>query len=408
MPPDPLPAASGTLPGPIRDALAEILLDRLALVVTDPRLPDNPIIHASPGFTALTGYDEAEVLGRNCRFLQGAGTDVAAVDRVRSAIRDGRAVTVDLVNYRKNGEPFGNRLRIDPVHADGQLRCLLGVLHELPPPGSVVEDGRDMLLRDLRHRVNGAMQLVMSLLRIRMARSQDPAVVEALSDALEQLEAVMLVSLMEAADRVDSTTGVQMAYLKRYAARAANRLELRVPEVLPRATGGKGEAHKMEAIDAARVLGADVAYLDPPYNQHSYLGNYHVWESLVVWDKPEVYGVACKRADCVSRRSVFNSRPRALGALREVIRAIDARALVVSFSDEGFVSREDMEGMLREWAGKRGGGVVRTVAVPSKRYVGAKIGIHNQRGERVGKVSHVTNTEFVFTCVREASRLCVA
>ncbi len=193
MPPDPLPAASGTLPGPIRDALAEILLDRLALVVTDPRLPDNPIIHASPGFTALTGYDEAEVLGRNCRFLQGAGTDVAAVDRVRSAIRDGRAVTVDLVNYRKNGEPFGNRLRIDPVHADGQLRCLLGVLHELPPPGSVVEDGRDMLLRDLRHRVNGAMQLVMSLLRIRMARSQDPAVVEALSDALEQLEAVMLV-----------------------------------------------------------------------------------------------------------------------------------------------------------------------------------------------------------------------
>lgn len=223
-----------------------------------------------------------------------------------------------------------------------------------------------------------------------------------------ELEAVMLVSLMEAADRVDSTTGVQMAYLKRYAARAANRLELRVPEVLPRATGGKGEAHKMEAIDAARVLGADVAYLDPPYNQHSYLGNYHVWESLVVWDKPEVYGVACKRADCVSRRSVFNSRPRALGALREVIRAIDARALVVSFSDEGFVSREDMEGMLREWAGKRGGGVVRTVAVPSKRYVGAKIGIHNQRGERVGKVSHVTNTEFVFTCVREASRLCVA
>ncbi len=227
------------------------------------------------------------------------------------------------------------------------------------------------------------------------------------------LEAVMLVSLMEAADRVDSTTGVQMAYLKRYAARAANRLELRVPEVLPRAVGGKGEAHQMEALDAARAFSADVAYLDPPYNQHSYLGNYHVWESLVVWDKPEVYGVACKRADCVSRRSVFNSKPRAGGALREVIRAIDARALVVSFSDEGFVSREEMEGMLGEWAGTRGtrgvgGGVVRTVAVPSKRYVGAKIGIHNHRGERVGKVSHVTNTEFVFTCVRAASRLCVA
>lgn len=193
MPTHSSPAASGTLPGPIRDALAELLLDRLALVVTDPQLPDNPIIHASRGFAALTGYDEHEVVGRNCRFLQGVGTDVAAVDRLRGAVQDGRGITVDLVNYRKTGEPFGNRVHIEPVHVDGRLRYFLGVQHELPLPGSVVEDGRDMLLRDLRHRVNGAMQLVMSLLRIRMTRAQDPAVVEALSDALEQLETVMLV-----------------------------------------------------------------------------------------------------------------------------------------------------------------------------------------------------------------------
>ncbi|HMR32211.1 MAG TPA: PAS domain-containing protein [Geminicoccaceae bacterium] len=179
--------------GPIRDALADVLLDRLALVVTDPQLPDNPIVHASPGFTTLTGYAEGEALGRNCRFLQGAGTDVAAVERLRGAVANGRAVTVDLVNYRKNGEPFVNRLRIEPIPVDGRPPYLLGVQDELPLPGSVVEDGRDMLLRDLRHRVNGAMQLVMSLLRIRMTRAQDPAVVEALGDALEQLEAVMLV-----------------------------------------------------------------------------------------------------------------------------------------------------------------------------------------------------------------------
>lgn len=137
--------------------------------------------------------------------------------------------------------------------------------------------------------------------------------IDAIRDAIAakhlepELEAVVLVSLMEAADRVDSTTGLQMAYLKSWAPRAHNDLELRVPDVLPRATKGKGEAFSMEALDAAGQLRADVTYLDPPYNQHSYLGNYHVWESLVRWDKPEVYGIACKRVDVRERRSIFNS-----------------------------------------------------------------------------------------------------
>src|SRR5262249_39013486 len=101
------------------------------------------------------------------------------------------------------------------------------------------------------------------------------------------LEAIALVSLMEAADRVDSTVGVQMAYLRRWAPRARQRLTLRVPALLP----GAGGASCLDAAVAARRYEADLAYLDPPYNQHSYLGNYHVWESLVRWDQPEVYGV---------------------------------------------------------------------------------------------------------------------
>ena len=96
-----------------------------------------------------------------------------------------------------------------------------------------------------------------------------------------------LVSLMVGADRVDSTTGVQTAYLKEWAPRALKDLELRMPRILP----GAGEAHRLEASEAAAKLAADVAYIDPPYNQHSYLGNYHIWETLVRWDKPETYGV---------------------------------------------------------------------------------------------------------------------
>ncbi len=203
------------------------------------------------------------------------------------------------------------------------------------------------------------------------------------------LEAVCLVSLMEAADRVDSTTGVQMAYLKSWSPRSFKDLALRVPDVLP-GVGAPCEAHQLEAQDAAASLAGDVGYVDPPYNQHAYLGNYHIWESLVRWDKPDVYGVACKRVDCKERKSDFNRRPAAAEALRTFLAAADCRVIVASFSDAGSIDRSEMESML----GERG--PVRTIEVDYKRYVGAQIGIHNPKGERVGRVSHVRNREFVF------------
>lgn len=182
------------LPRPIADAVADLLINRrLALIITDPHLPDNPIVHASPGFFALTGYSSDEVVGHNCRFLQGSTTDVVELDRLRTALRQGEAVSVDLVNYRKNGEPFGNRLQVDPIHIDGKLRYYLGKQQEIPLPAVADPEGRDIVLRDLKHRVNGAMQLAMSLLRLRMARITEPAAALALGDALEQLDAVMLV-----------------------------------------------------------------------------------------------------------------------------------------------------------------------------------------------------------------------
>lgn len=209
-----------------------------------------------------------------------------------------------------------------------------------------------------------------------------------------ELEAVLLVALMEAADRVDSTTGVQMAYLKSWAPRSFEDLELRVPELLPRARHGKGQASCLDAFEAARAFDADLVYIDPPYNHHSYLGNYHIWESLVRWDKPPVYGVACKRIDVKERRTVFNSRPRHANAMRELFATLRAPVLVVSFNDEGFVSRAEMEAMLRElWNGEA---CVTTIERDSKRYVGAQIGIHDGKGRKVGAVSHLRNTEFTY------------
>ncbi len=232
--------------------------------------------------------------------------------------------------------------------------------------------------------------------RSRFFQPKNGARVDAIREAIAhkslppELEAVLLVSLMEAADRVDSTTGVQMAYLKSWAARAHNDLELRLPDIVPRAAHGKGSAHQLDALAAADLMEADLAYLDPPYNQHKYLGNYHIWESLVLWDKPETYGTACKRVDCRERGSPFNSRVHAAAAMRALIAGVRAKHLVVSFSDEGHIGRDEMEAMLRAR------GEVLVLAHDFKRYVGAQIGIFNPRGEKVGSVGHLRNIEYIY------------
>lgn len=205
------------------------------------------------------------------------------------------------------------------------------------------------------------------------------------------LQDILLTSLMMAADRVDSTTGVQMAYLKQYAARALNGLELRAPAMLP----GPGLALNMDATEAARVSKADLTYLDPPYNQHSYLGNYHVWETLVRNDQPEVYGVACKRVDVQTRKSAYNSKPRALAALKDLVDAVQGSHLILSFSDEGYIKRTDLEGVLATW------GDMACLARGHERYIGAKIGIHSPQGKKVGKISHTRNTEYLFVASKE-------
>ena len=98
------------------------------ITIADARLPDNPLIYANAGFERLTGYSVAEVIGRNCRFLQGSGTDSEALEQLRTAIKQQRTVTVTLLNYRKDGSPFWNRLSITPVRdVAGAVTHFIGV-----------------------------------------------------------------------------------------------------------------------------------------------------------------------------------------------------------------------------------------------------------------------------------------
>ncbi len=202
---------------------------------------------------------------------------------------------------------------------------------------------------------------------------------------------VLLTALMEAADRVDSTTGQQMAYLKSWAPRASNRLTLRRPELL----AGPGLAVRGDAAQLISGLPpTDLIYLDPPYNQHRYFTNYHIWETLVRWDAPAHYGIACKRVDARGdvQKSAFNSRRTMPAAMAELIGAARAEVVLMSYNDEAWITPEAITGWLRDAGHQR----VELLAFDSKRYVGAQIGIYNRVGQKVGQVSHTRNTEFVF------------
>ncbi|HZY66497.1 MAG TPA: SpoIIE family protein phosphatase [Rubrobacteraceae bacterium] len=102
------------------------------ILITDPERPDNPIIYVNPAFEKITGYPSEEVLGRNCRFLQGEDTSQAALDEVRAAIREGRDCRVVLKNYRKDGAPFWNELYISPVYdEEGRLVNFVGIQNDI-------------------------------------------------------------------------------------------------------------------------------------------------------------------------------------------------------------------------------------------------------------------------------------
>ncbi len=105
---------------------------RNGIVITDPSLEDNPIIYANPSFLKLSGYSEEEVLGHNCRFLQGEERRQSPLSDLRKAIKEERPVTCILRNYRKDGSTFWNELTVSPVHNDaGELTNFIGIQNDI-------------------------------------------------------------------------------------------------------------------------------------------------------------------------------------------------------------------------------------------------------------------------------------
>lgn len=235
----------------------------------------------------------------------------------------------------------------------------------------------------------------------RFFQPKNGARIDAIRDRIEHefanhpLRPVLLTSLMEAADRVDSTTGQQMAYLKSWAPRAYHDLELRTPELLD----GTGWTWNADANRLARDLAKpdapqfDLVYLDPPYNQHRYFTNYHIWETLIRWDKPESYGVAQKRIDArdPETHSAYNRRREMPLALADLVNTVPCETLVLSYNNESWVAFEELFDLVAARFPS-----ATALAFDSKRYVGAQIGVYNPEGRRVSQPTHLRNLEYVF------------
>lgn len=123
-------------------------------VISDPRLPDNPIVACNSAFCDLTGYSTEEVIGRNCRFLSGPGTEPWLTEEIRRGVREHQPVLVEILNYKRNGQPFRNAVLVAPIYDEHD--ALLYFL------GSQVEIDRDAASPSSMRRIR-ASEMVKSL-----------------------------------------------------------------------------------------------------------------------------------------------------------------------------------------------------------------------------------------------------
>ncbi len=115
----------------------------IAAVISDPRLPDNPIVECNEAFVTLTGYQTEEIIGHNCRFLTGERTEPWLIEMLRNGIRRRQPVMVEILNYKKDGTPFRNAVMVAPIFdAEGELEYFLGSQVEIAEDIARANDAR--------------------------------------------------------------------------------------------------------------------------------------------------------------------------------------------------------------------------------------------------------------------------
>jgi len=188
---------------------------RMSMIITDPRQADNPIVYCNNSFLKLTGYERDEVMGHNCRFLQGPDTDQQGVDSIRSALEARTDIAIDILNYRKDGTPFWNALYISPVIDEtGELQFFfasqldvtdrkdneLQIRREKERFEKAVQDRtaeleealqkQTVLAHEIDHRVKNNLQMIASLVVMQSRTITDPETRASMQAMLARVEAL--------------------------------------------------------------------------------------------------------------------------------------------------------------------------------------------------------------------------
>jgi len=197
---------------------AAIRATRMSMIITDPRKPDNPIVFANDSFLRLTGYAREEIMGRNCRFLQGPDTDPDGIAELRTAIAEGNDISIDILNYHKDGSTFWNALYISPVYNDrGELLFFFAsqldvsdrklsehriaadkerfeaAVKERTSELEAALETQTALLHEVDHRVKNNLQMISSLILMQSRTISDETVRQYLTTMLERIEALSTV-----------------------------------------------------------------------------------------------------------------------------------------------------------------------------------------------------------------------
>lgn len=222
------------------------------MVLSDPSLPDNPLVFVNDAFVKVTLYAREAALGRNCRFLQCEDTDPEALRKLREAIENENDVTADLVNEKADGTRFLNRVVIAPLRdQNGKVTAFLGIQGEIGSPDgdqdTNVSAQSAQMLRELQHRVKNHLSMVVGLIRMQSRQSVTAESFEALSHRVQSLALLYEELSPSGVIGRDSDTLPAGAYLSRVAntigaldGRSSIRLNVQCDEVkLPVETGAR-------------------------------------------------------------------------------------------------------------------------------------------------------------------------
>ena len=172
---------------------------RMALCISDPNEDDCPIVYCNKAFTDLTGYERDEIIGRNCRFLQGRGTKPSAVSKLRDAVESEQYTVVDILNYRKDGRAFWNAVHVGPIyHENGEPAYFFGsqwdITELLAARETIVDNER--VAAELRHRTDNLFAVLSAIVRLSARGATDVAqLADKISRRIEALASAHKVSL---------------------------------------------------------------------------------------------------------------------------------------------------------------------------------------------------------------------